>query len=1136
LGGERAGERTDRKSTVKEKLRARDVRFIAICALIFGGTVWFSARNFHRAFPEASIDFRVDRGQGEALGRKFLLANGYRLEGFRQASSFTYDEEAKTFLEREAGLERANRIMSGRVRLWRWSYRWFRPLQKEEFRVDITPQGALAGFRHEVAEDAARPAVSGEEARALAENFLRTAVGRELASLEFVDTSEIVRPHRVDRVYSWKERDFAVRDATTRVEVTVLGNEVGGYSEYLKVPDQWKRDYQRLRSKNEVAATIDSAVMVLMLVGLVVIIVTRVRRRDVRWRQSAWIGLIGMALSFCSSLNQMPLDLFRYPTTDSYASFLLRQLLQNLVSALAAGGLLFVLAAGAEPVYREAFPDGISLGNLFLPRGLRTRRFLLGSILGITLTGVFIAYQTGFYMVAYRFGAWSPADVPYSDLLNTKFPWAFVLFGGFLPAVSEEFLFRMFGIPFIRKLSRSVAIAVVAAGFIWGFGHATYPQQPFYIRGVEVGIGGVALGLIMLRWGILPTLVWHYSVDAIYSALLLMRSQSLYFKLSGAASAGIAVLPVILALAAYWIRGGFEFETGLLNRDQTPPLELPKPAEVELVRQEDRLPPLDRRARVAAVALAALGLASLALPIPRFGGSPRYRIGEEQAQAVADAFLRNHSLDPASFRQVTVPEAHWGGDDSLAAKYFLERGPVPLASALFEKNRPLQHWVTRCFRSLDKEEVLVSIHPESGHVLAYRHTLPEDRSGADLAEARALDLAAAFASGLGQKPEAMDLKEVRSEKKKARRDYTFIWEARSGDARNLADARFRMEMEVAGDSVSSYRCYWHLPEAFARARAQQNFFSILAISLRCGLLALGVVIALWLLLRKIREGRVPWRTVIRVAIPVSLLTAVGPLLSMQLMLENYNTAIPFETYEATIYMTIAMSVVVGFVAAGAAAALILAYHPEAAVSLRAGRRQSGYDPLWALLAALGLALLFYQTQNFLKAQFHAGALFSVRRPELIISRMPVAAAVAGALRSALIYGAALVAAELIVNGLRRRWMLALGAALAPFLWLPLEVRTAAELALQYAVAALALAGGVIFCRCFARKNCFAYILVLWLAGLWGPIIDLLGNPYPAYLWQGRILLVVALAGIAGAAVPGWIPRTREAKAWPSAGL
>src|SRR5947208_6866562 len=190
-------------------------------------------------------------------------------------------------------------------------------------------------------------------------------------------------------------------------------------------------------------------------------------------------------------------------------------------------------------------------------RGLRTKRFFLGTVLGITLPGIFIAYQSAFYMIAFQHGAWSPADVPYTDLLNTKFPWAFVLFGGFLPAVSEEFLFRMFAIPFLRKVTRSIAIAVVLAGFIWGFGHAGYPQQPFYIRGVEVGIGGVALGLVMLRFGILPTLVWHYSVDAMYSAMLLLRSQSLYYRLSGAASAGIIAIPVLIALIAYWRHGGF---------------------------------------------------------------------------------------------------------------------------------------------------------------------------------------------------------------------------------------------------------------------------------------------------------------------------------------------------------------------------------------------------------------------------------------------------------------------------------------------------------------------------------------------------------------------------------------------------
>ncbi len=122
-----------------------------------------------------------------------------------------------------------------------------------------------------------------------------------------------------------------------------------------------------------------------------------------------------------------------------------------MLSALGAGTLLALLTAAAEPIYRAAFGSKVSLGNLFTWRGLRTKSFLRGAVLGITLTGIFVAYQIAFYMVAYKLGAWSPADVPYDDLLNTRFPWLFVLFGGFLPAVSEEFIFRMFAIPFLQE-------------------------------------------------------------------------------------------------------------------------------------------------------------------------------------------------------------------------------------------------------------------------------------------------------------------------------------------------------------------------------------------------------------------------------------------------------------------------------------------------------------------------------------------------------------------------------------------------------------------------------------------------------------------------------------------------------------
>jgi membrane protease YdiL (CAAX protease family) len=1116
-----------------ERLRASDYRFVAVCAALLAGTAWFSVKNFHRAFPEASIDFRVTRAEAETTAARFLAARGFRIGGYREASSFTFDDAAKTFLEREAGLERANAIMGTRVRLWRWSYRWFRPQQKEEFRVDMTPRGELAGFEHLLPEDAARPAMDPDAARSLAGSFLREQMGRDPASLDFVEVSNVTRPKRVDRVFTWKERDFNLKDATIRFEVTVLGNEIGGYREYLKIPEPWTRAYERLRSKNEMAQTIDMAVMLLLLAGLLVTIVLRVRRQDVRWRLAVLIGTVGVALSFCASLNQFPLSEFGYRTTDSYASFVSQQLLQAFVGALAAGGLLFVLAAGAEPLYREAFPGKLSLGGLLRPRGLGTKRFFLGAILGITLTGVFIAYQTGFYMAAYRFGAWSPADVPYSDLLNTRFPWLFVLFGGYCPAVSEEFLFRMFGITFLRKYARSTALAIVLAGFIWGFGHAGYPQQPFYIRGVEVGIGGVALGLVMLRWGILPTLVWHYSVDAMYSAMLLMRSGNLYFRLSGAASAGIVLLPVLVALVAYWRRGGFLPESGLLNADEPAPAGIAG-AETEAAAQPSAETaahrPLSARMRWAAAAVLGAALLSLLIPVSRFGGSPGYKLTSAQARAAAGGFLHARGLDPNGYRQVTWPGTHWDDSDSMAAKYFLERRPAGVVSRLLARYRPVRYWVTRYFKSLDVEGMLVAVDPQTGRVLGFSHTLPEDRPGADNPADAARALAASFATSQGWDVSAMDLKESRSEKKKARRDYTLVWEARPGDARNLDEARYRVEVGVAGDSVSSLRAYWKLPEAFERARLRQNWISISVLALRiCAIVAL-VVWALWLLVENTRGGRVRWKQAVGLAAIPAALTLVAPLLSLPLMLQNYNTAIPLETFEAVMYTMLAMALVFAFLMLGASVALASSCYPESAAAFRAAyRRRLGLDAAVCAVVALGLQILSGRLAAVLMDRFHAQALFSFGGADLIASASPALAALADAPRSVLLDAAAL-AAIAVALGKAPRWVVWLAAPIAVFALVPFGIRTPGELALGYTIAAAGVAAAAAFCYCFARNNYLAYAAALWIAALYPRAAELFGAPNAALQFEAWIVAAAAAIGCLWAALPLFSRRPESAAA------
>lgn len=1118
---------------MKERLRPADYRYLGVCLALLLGAIWYSADNFYRAFPEASIDFRVTRNDAQHLAQQFLLSQGFRLRGYRNASSFTYDDDGKTFLERELGLEKANQLMGTRVRLWRWSFRWFRPLQKEEFRVDFTSRGEFAGFNHEIAEDTALPEITTEQARNLAEDYLRTRAHLEPDALEFVETSSVTRPHRVDRTFTWKERDFNVHDATYRVSVTVLGDEVGGYNEFLKIPEQWTRDYERLRSKNNEAQTFDLMATLALLLAVVVVVVQSVRRQDIRWRQATIVGLVGMGLSFLSSLNEFPLSEFGYPTTDGYGSFVVQKLMQALLSALGWGGALFLIAAGAEVLYRKFLPDKVSVGNLFTFRGLRTKRFFLGAVLGVTLCAIFIAYQTVFYIVAYRLGAWSPADVPYSDLLNTRFPWLFVLIGGYLPAISEEFMFRMFAIPFLRRAVRWLPAAVVLAAFIWGFGHAGYAQQPFYIRGLEVGIGGVALGMVMLHWGILPTLVWHYSVDAMYSAMLLLRSHSLYFKFSGAASAGIFVLPILLSLVAYWRKGGFEPEDGLLNRDEPVATDLPvetTPVAAEAVTSYHRL---TKSARFAAIAIFIAGLLTALIPNnTSFGESPGFKLTSDQSRTYADTFLRTQNVEPATYRQVTYPEARWGGNDSLAAKYFIEHAPIGTASRLFERYRPVQVWATRYFKSLEKEEFLVITQPETGEVVGYNRQIPEDRAGADLSTGDALGIASTFAAARGTDVLSMDLKESNSQKQKARRDYSLVWEARAGDSRNLDEAHYRVAIGVAGDTVSWMRTYWKLPETFQRNRSRENFISISALAIRIALTALGVVFGMWLLVGQIRQGTVPWKRSLLWSIPPTIAAAVVLALSLKISLyRGYPTSVAFDTYTVTAVLGLSIGVAFSYVMYCAAAALLLTFFPESAAAFRVpARRILGLDAAVLLLMAIGLWHVCHELSNILVTRFHALAILDVDGPTLTGLPAPVLAAVAGVARSVLSQAAVVALFALVLKHLRRRWMLVPLALLAACASVSEEVRSPGEFALEYAIGIAGIVCALAFCIWFARGNYLAYFAVLTLSAFHPALAELIHSPNPALVTQGWILAVVLILILVWTLGPGWTRSARSSGA------
>ena len=55
-----------------DRLNRRDWLFIAVCVAVFAAALAIALTNFSRAFPEASIDFKVDRGGSRVVAERVL--------------------------------------------------------------------------------------------------------------------------------------------------------------------------------------------------------------------------------------------------------------------------------------------------------------------------------------------------------------------------------------------------------------------------------------------------------------------------------------------------------------------------------------------------------------------------------------------------------------------------------------------------------------------------------------------------------------------------------------------------------------------------------------------------------------------------------------------------------------------------------------------------------------------------------------------------------------------------------------------------------------------------------------------------------------------------------------------------------
>jgi hypothetical protein len=1115
------------------------------------GTI-FAYKYFFRAFPEASVDFHVTRGEALKLGQNFVAGLGENVSGYRSAIVFSVDDNGKTYLERELGLQQANQLMSSQVHLWYWDVRFFRPLQEEEFYVRVSPLGQIVGYTHKIEE--ARPGALLDRAAAQtrAQNFLVAKLGLDPSEWDFLpeEANSTKRPNRTDWDFTWEKHGFRAKDAPYRLTVALEGERIGGSQEYLRVPEAWERSYQRLRSGNDTLALVFTIPYILLLGCAVWLAFKLTNAGQSSWRGAILLGLIVAALLFLQNLNDWPLWGATYDTNASYTGFILARIGSAvLVSLLTALTVTLVLPA-AEPLYRASQPQRLQLAKAFTLRGLRSKEFFSAAVVGLSMAAAHIGYVVLFYVVAQHFGAWAPQEINYQDSVNTLFPWLAGAAIGLLASTNEEFTFRLFAIPFFQRLTGLRWVAVVLPAFMWSFLHSNYPQEPPYIRGIEIGIFGIIAGLVMLRWGILATLIWHYTVDASLVGLLLIRSNSLYFKVSGMVVALAAAAPLLFAAISYLSRGRFEPDEDLLNQAAPVP-------EISLAAAPEEISAAVSARRYDALSSSMLAFLAVCLVV---GGAVAWKVKPESigdylklsvnarsARAHADVIFRERGLQPNTYIHSTQMV---NVTDPVTNEFLRERVGVARLNEILATQVPGALWRVRYFRDSQPEEFAVVLKPD-GSLHAVRHTVAEETPGGSLSKEEALARAEKFLRDEKKIDLAQwSLVDSSSDKRPHRIDHTFTWQQNAAldgvygatssspasAKANSADHAFaRIELVVLGDEVTNYRTYIKIPDEWRRRQEELTLAKIIfGYAIPILVVAGFGITTLIVFLKNLRSEvgrRIPWKRLAMWALwgLAGYLLAIAFGDFVQTALSNYKTAIPFKTMIGVTAISVLLGILFsyGFLTLLFGAAWYYGNQafgeeriPGWTNMPRAYYRDALFIGLGGTAAWVALdAISKWANQHLPGAQAGAAANFGAN----LDAMFPAAAILGSAVRSGLTLTAVVaITASFIGSAIRPKWLRALIFVLAVFALggFAANWHDPMDVAKKMVIAAVWIGFIDVAVRYLVRFNVLGYFLIVAGLFLLGGAGEMLRHPDYFYRANGYGVLV-ALVILFGWPLVAW---------------
>jgi hypothetical protein len=880
--------------------------------LLFLGCLGIIFYNIYypQVFPSASIDLKVPRQEIQKQSLAFANTLGYDTKGSIESTIFSYDDQAKTFLEYELGLNEANRLMSNNLPVWYWSTRICKVHEYAEFSANISPQGRLLSLSHTINNDLKLPSISREKAQALATSFIEKDAGVNLAKYKLIEVSTTKQPFRSDHYFTFEDQSQSYKGAHVRIGAGVSGNKLTSYGMYLHVPESWSRKFEELRSYNEALKDIASVFYLLLNIGTFFGIIIVFTKGQLRWKFTI-LGSIAMAvLSFLDSLNSMPSYIHSYNTEVTYQNYLLQVVFQALMSAFTQLVQSFALLGSAEAIYRRLFPEKLALEKFFSKSALKTQEASQGLLTGHLLSCLHLGWVVVFYYAGRKFGFWAPLEVQNVETLSSAIPAYSACFIGVSAAVSEELTYRVFGLGLANLLFKNYWLANIAQAVAWALMHSDYPQEPPYARGLELTVVGIVYGIIVRRFGLMPAIIGHYLLDAFLGVGPLISSTDPWLKIT--AYAVLIPFAIVLCLVLNkTAKQGFAPSTPYQNKELVTHMPVVSKVEPEGHLLKLDYKPLTKQLRLALITTIILScLVQFCFYFPLVGHGTKLLISREQAIGLSKTYLQNKGINTTGYYSCAKVESGW---DSLALQYIFEKTDFKRTDELSKiSDRPLVYYV-RFFKPLDPKEYHVIVNSK-GRVLRYGIDLPEEAAALTIPVEEAKIKGETFLQQ--ERPEMLPskLEETNTFKLDKRTDYSFSFLVPKYD---VGEAIYKATVSVVDGHPSGFHSNWTLPDKWIWENQNQTIKDQIARWAVQILRLIGALFSLWWIIGIIRARLIRWHQALIFAGIASISSVLMFLNDLPEFYQSYQTTAPLVSFYTTQAVTIAMTVLRTFAIAAA---------------------------------------------------------------------------------------------------------------------------------------------------------------------------------------------------------------------------